>query len=70
MHSKHRPLDIPFSMLQCRDTHRLARGCKEEAEAKVDKGLNEVLKDKLPPSVEKLEEGLPALPVAEEKGKD
>lgn len=46
---------------------QLAEGEEEEAEAEVDKVLNEVLKDKLPPSVQKPEEELPAAPVTEEE---
>lgn len=49
---------------------QLAEGEEEEAEAEVDKVLNEVLKDRLPPSVQKPEEELPAAPVAQEEEED
>jgi charged multivesicular body protein 3 len=48
----------------------LAEGEEEEAEAEVDKVLNEVLKDKLPPTIQKPEEEMPAPPVAEEEEED
>jgi len=46
---------------------QMAEGEEEEAEAEVDKVLNEVLKDKLPPTIQKPEEEMPAPPVAEEE---
>jgi len=49
---------------------QLAEGEEEEAEAEVDKVLNEVLKDKLPPTIQKPEEEMPAPPVAEEEEED
>ena len=47
---------------------QLAEG--EEEEAEVEKVLNEVLKDKLPPTIQKPEEEMPAPPVAEEEEED
>jgi len=44
----------------------LLEGEDDEAEAEVDKILGEILKDRLPPSVEKPEDSLPAAPVEEE----
>lgn len=46
---------------------QLAEGEEEEAEAEVDKVLNEVLRDKLPPTIQKPEEEMPAPPVTEEE---
>jgi charged multivesicular body protein 3 len=44
----------------------LLEGEDDEAEAEVDKILGEILKDRLPPSVEKPEDSLPVAPVEEE----
>lgn len=49
---------------------QLVEGEEEEAEVEVDKVLNEVLKDKLPPTIQKPEEEMPAPPVAEEEEED
>ncbi|KAF2762005.1 hypothetical protein EJ05DRAFT_482806 [Pseudovirgaria hyperparasitica] len=48
----------------------LLEGEDDEAEAEVDKILGEILKDKLPPSMQKQEEELPAQPVEEEEEED
>jgi len=45
----------------------LLEGEDDEAEAEVDKILGEILKDRLPPSMEKPEDSLPAQPVEEEE---
>ncbi|KAF2401414.1 SNF7 family protein-like protein [Trichodelitschia bisporula] len=48
----------------------LLEGEDEEAEAEVDKVLNEILKDKLPPSVQQPEVELPSAPVEEEEDQE
>lgn len=48
----------------------LYEGEDEEADAEVDKVLGEILKDRLPPALQKPEEELPSQPVEEEEEED